>query len=110
MDGRTCALGAGLDAIGKIGTIEVKSNEYMRLYEVARHYWPILSMNATHPVKQELHLTHVMSIITSLNDTYQWSREKIAEWVAEFEAAHNVVMTDDTCTCASCTKETHVTA
>lgn len=72
-DGRTCALGAALDAIG------CATNNYS---DVLNH-WPLAGKKAVHPLTGSPML--VMSIVRVLNDEERWSREQIAAWVETLE-------------------------
>jgi hypothetical protein len=84
--GHTCALGAALDACGALwsGREEVESD----MDEVTRR-WPICGTRVAWPVADDLPCfgqEAVGSIVTELNDTWGWTREQIADWVATIEA------------------------
>jgi hypothetical protein len=73
-DGRTCALGAALDAIGRV----------RECYLNAPDYWAMLVNYVAEPVTGEMCL--VLSAIRELNDQHRWTREQIADWVETIEA------------------------
>jgi hypothetical protein len=75
----TCALGAALDAIGCLfGTTPL----------IRKHAcWnDVLLRPAACPCPGcDLTELYVRSVITHLNDQHRWTREQIADWVAEIE-------------------------
>ena len=78
-DGRTCAMGAALDAIGLI-----KTKRYH--YDDALDAWPWLESEA--PVKCPVchQFDGVWMIIADhMNNLHRCTREAIAEWVATIE-------------------------
>jgi hypothetical protein len=77
--GESCAIGAALDAIGRLPFATDESSAY-------RH-WPILYRTIEHPIHYHLE-TDVLNAITDLNDEERWTREQIADWVDTIEAQH----------------------
>lgn len=89
MDGKTCAMGAGLEAEG---VLKVP-------YEVAElktdydddivHYWPWVAPEGKElfrcPLCAALNPCVGMGVILHLNDRHRWSREQIADWVEGVE-------------------------
>lgn len=80
-NGRTCALGAALDAIGQLDPDDERKNDYLN---VCNHF-PFASAHATHPVDPTRSSYLVLSAIRELNDEFRWTRERIAKWVARVE-------------------------
>jgi hypothetical protein len=81
VDGRTCALGAALDAIGQCnGDSEAE-------YQTAKEAWPLLMKEATSPVEAN-YRTYLQHAIWQLNDSRGWTRERIADWVETIEREH----------------------
>lgn len=76
--GRTCAIGAAADAIGKLSQIETGA-------ESECEFWPVLNVWANYPGGQIS--MSVWSIVTNLNDEEHWSRERIADFVEGIERA-----------------------
>lgn len=73
-----CAIAAAAFAVG--ADYLTYKDEYER--------WPILSnYNVSCPACGELHVHRMMGVIWVLNDLHQWSRERIADFVASHEAA-----------------------
>jgi len=79
--GRTCALGAALDAAGALGIAEDDGDPGP--YEAAEAIWPILKSPVRHPAYREC--ADLRKVITSLNDEFDWTREQIADWVETIE-------------------------
>lgn len=82
--GRTCALGAALDAIGYYRPEQsyvgcLSSAEWRQLS--AR--WPLLAMDVRSPA--DGHERQLSDTIIYLNDSHEWSRERIADWVESLE-------------------------
>lgn len=78
-DGRTCALGAAVDAIGGLNRHDEDR------YQLAFDEWPILLRKVSHPLCAPDHLA---DIITMLNDSpIRWTREQIADFVESIECA-----------------------
>lgn len=72
-DGRTCAMGAALAAIGAP----------MEFYGTVVDHFPVTTQHGMNPVTGETCL--VISIIRQLNDLSRWTRPQIADWVATIE-------------------------
>lgn len=78
-DGRgTCALGAAMDALGKLGTsiwiIQLRPD--IRRFQVADC-----------PVCGRVFNANGNQTIPHLNDDHKWTRERIADWVESLECA-----------------------
>ena len=73
--GAACAIGAALYAVGRL--IERAGDEGN--YDAAYQQWPILTRDFINPATGEDE--ELLWIIASLNDSYGWSRERIADWV-----------------------------
>ena len=82
-NGRTCALGAALDAIGRLDT----SREWSE-YDLAEKSFPALCAVATPPDWDGYSDPPLWRAIEWLNDCEHWTREQIADWVATIEAQH----------------------
>jgi len=81
----SCALGAAADANG-IDLINVQYDDWeTEVYEFLERIYPwITTLQVQYPHK--VGVWEVMSrIIPDLNDKYGWTRERIADWVAENE-------------------------
>ena len=74
----SCALGAAYEAIFNITTNdEIDAGRVAELEDITGIY--DFEVYENHPVTQEEH--HLDNIIISLNDAYQWERERIADWL-----------------------------
>lgn len=92
-DGRTCAQGAALLAIGRLDTIiGTKNHHHMR------EAWPWISTMAV-PCPVALcpahrHVSSVQVLLPHLNNDlpwgHGWAREAIADWIATLEPAGSV--------------------
>lgn len=71
---RTCALGAACDAVGQL----YNDRECDEIF-------PQLKWIADCPEKCSFLLCSLFDVIPHLNDTHQWTRERIAAWVATVE-------------------------
>ncbi len=84
-----CALGGALQSIGQ-QAFPTLSGGYNKLHEV----WPWISQPIDCPVGgcSILHFRHpyVLYVIFHLNDDHEWTRTKIAEWVASVEPPEEV--------------------
>jgi hypothetical protein len=86
-DGKTCALGAALDASG-IGDFGLK---YASDDDVVDR-WPISDLRI-----QRHGLTRTLrNHIVRLNDSDRWTREQIADWVATIEAQNEAPTAEPT--------------
>jgi hypothetical protein len=74
----TCALGAA--HIGNGGDPDMQDFD---ISSSLRRNWPELNENAIDPVTGER--TALEFIVWDLNDAYGWTRERIANWLAEEE-------------------------
>lgn len=73
-NGKTCALGAALDAAGRLHDFDVSTIATL---------WPVEQTKTAHPVTGRLDILGFN--ITSLNDVFGWTREQIADWVETIE-------------------------
>jgi len=71
--GATCALGAVLDAIGKL---DENSYDVQPILE----QWPWANMCPGCPACDDYLLYTVTGIMAHLNDEHRWTRERIADW------------------------------
>lgn len=89
--GKTCALGAALEARGELLkkiSAETSTRNYDRLDEL----WPVLTSDAAHPGTGGIDT--LRSVIWSLNDVFGWTREQIADYVETIEAQHEIPQSD----------------
>jgi hypothetical protein len=82
-NGATCAVGAAVDACGALNPEDIKG-----CYRFAVHRFPILREYAWHPLEIRDAERHIEQIVFDLNDSAEWTREQIADWVATVEAQH----------------------
>lgn len=83
-DGRTCALGAALDAVG------IRPENQGR-YVLATARWPILvELKDIRCPLCGFKSPQLDSGITHLNDCHDWTREQIADWVETIESSQSV--------------------
>lgn len=83
--GRTCALGAALVAIGGIGEDFVTDNV------INSQGWAwIQHIQAKCPCGCVVYSSFIIYIITHLNDHKKWTRPQIAAWVASLEEIHGL--------------------
>jgi hypothetical protein len=75
---KTCALAAAAEAVG---------DTYLDIFRWRTDQrWPFMEEETRCP--ECLSITYpVVTMITHLNDFHQWTRERIAAWVATFEPA-----------------------
>lgn len=80
-EGKRCALQAAQDAVAlqPLG-MDHKSETY---YAALSEQWPILDELFENPAGGDME--ELTSCIFNLNDTHEWSRERIAAWVATIE-------------------------
>jgi hypothetical protein len=76
--GKSCALGAALDAIGQ----KVRDFDGFGAVEAA---FPICLIRIKHP--NEPRTYDLDEVIADLNDNHGWTREQIADWVEAIEHA-----------------------
>lgn len=74
-NGHTCAIGAAMDAIGHA------DNDYTKVLD----YFPITHLYVTSPETGQSVV--MLTALRELNDEYRWTREQIANFVAEIEAS-----------------------
>lgn len=75
-DGASCALGSAARAAGfRLGACDGVSRLFLR--------WPYAAKDAQCPECQGL--GQVANAIVCLNDLHGWTRERIADWVVQFE-------------------------
>jgi hypothetical protein len=79
--GRTCALGAALEAIGRLGASHRAYLSWASLYPWLRG----LPWRACPACAGYLSEPGLIELIVHLNDTHRWTREQIADWVATIE-------------------------
>ena len=78
-NGRTCALGAALAAVGRLQTFGIQENN-----DCCVSFWPWAFLEkASCPLCKSK--GYVLTMITHLNDIHHWTRPRIAEWVATVE-------------------------
>ena len=100
MNGRSCAIGAALEAIGipvrDRGNDFSRDNEREALEELKRRpeikEWSALNKKKnTHcPSCEYVDQGNFSGVISHLNNSHDWTRERIAEWVATIELAETV--------------------
>ncbi len=78
--GRTCALGAALDAIGAL-TDEWDQARLPKMWSWACEQDKYRCPACARPRR----MNSTFNIITHLNDRHRWTREAIADWVATIE-------------------------
>ena len=77
-----CVIATALYAVGE--------RDFLFAGDKLRTRWPWVQQEATHPVFR-LGCCNVFSIIHTLFEEYNWTREKIAEWVAQQEQRLGIV-------------------
>ena len=88
-DNRTCAFGAAFDAVGELANSVIGERSFMVM---ARALWPIVDNEVKCPIAGTTR--HLGSMILSLNDEDEWTREQIADWVATIEAQQDATSLD----------------
>jgi hypothetical protein len=77
-DGKTCALGAALDALGLLkGAVDAESQLVQR-FQIDKSKRFLYPKRSLHSFGQ---CGTLFEVIVRLNDQYEWSREKISYWV-----------------------------
>lgn len=79
-DGKTCAMGAGLSAIGKL----VCDFSYKNFYN-EQEAWPYCASIAKCPECCDDWIRRLRDVVAHLNNEHTWTRPRIAAWVAEKE-------------------------
>ncbi len=77
--GKSCALGAALEAVG------VRYGAFFKAELIIQSYWGWTSIFVQCPVCASRE--SVRTIIARLNNEHRWTREEIADWVATVEPA-----------------------
>jgi len=80
----TCALGAGFDAVGLPLLVDG-----IDFFEALARF-QVLGIIVPHPVHG--FPGHLMNIVMDLNDSYRWTREACADWVAGVEAKRDALL------------------
>lgn len=81
-DGRSCALGAAMDAGGIPDDCATVPNLLSRWPLLATAAVPCPECDDKHGSQGDIH-----DNVTILNDAHQWSRERIADWIESIERA-----------------------
>lgn len=98
LHGRTCALGAGLEAMGVLPTDKHYSfddisytfyTEFLKLY-------PYTVDHVQCPVNLGCGRKILWALMVDLNDNHQWSREEIADFVEKHEESIGFVTLTET--------------
>ena len=76
----TDAIGAAAEVVGYLKRLLLTHD-----YGPLQQRWPVLTRQVRHPLRHEVAL--VQSIVHSLNDHHQWTREEIAAFVDGLEVA-----------------------
>lgn len=88
--GKTCAVGAALDAIGVLDWFLAQGGD-------PTDWFPELSRDINRPPNSRCPISgcddsdarfNIASTIFHLNDDHRWTREQIADWVETIEHAH----------------------
>lgn len=82
-NGKTCALGAAMDAIGALPQRRWFKWLPVADLEPAKARWPELNRIIRHPCSGRK--WRLRRVIWDLNDIRGWSREQIADWVEQIE-------------------------
>lgn len=77
-DTAPCALGAARMAGG------IKCDTTMSAYVALLSRWPVLGSAVAHPFRGDG--WRVVDVVWTLNDSHNWTREQIADWVEAVEA------------------------
>lgn len=85
----SCTLRAATEALGIPD--HVFSDSTVLNYAALEDRYPFLVTATTHPVDGSL--ARATAVIWNLNDTHQWTREQIADWVESIEPVE--MATDD---------------
>lgn len=79
----TCGLGAAYE--GTFGEIKAYKSFHEIIQGLDKIYPKIDSVEFLVPHPIQLKINTISAIIVSLNDSYDWSREQIADWVEKIE-------------------------
>lgn len=77
----TCALGAALDAVGKLPSVDLLFEDSNMTDATVDAEFPVLLSPALCPVCGDEENDTVSDVVICLNDSHQWSRDRIADWV-----------------------------
>ena len=80
-DGATCANGAALDAMGKLGEGERRNYNNEELAKL----FPVIVGKCFVCPRCGCSMGILPNVVAHLNDYHTWTREAIAEWVAKVE-------------------------
>ena len=84
--GRTCALGAAMDAVG---LLDAASDIALNIRDVYGKHFPVLRSLVRHPdSRMGVVQWRLDAVIVDLNDDCGWTREQIADWVEQIECQH----------------------
>lgn len=76
----TCALGAAFDAIGELDYVMESDEEW----DYAK--FPVLAVQVSCCPQCGTHCAETVdSVVPHLNDSHEWTRERIADWVESIE-------------------------
>ena len=98
-DDRTCALGAALE-----GSVGIESNWPASMEKLSKKF-PYLHMQVVHPVMDNIiagslncfnfKAGSLGATITILNDSYNWTREQIADWIETIEEKEGLLINNE---------------
>lgn len=81
-DGRTCALGAAIEAVGGV----IREGQTYPGRAIYRR-WPLLKTLILNPCPgYNRRRVQVAAVISAMNDTEHWTRQQIADWVETLES------------------------
>lgn len=86
-DGRTCAIGAGLDAMGQLPQMVLSTLKELLLYRVAEDSFPYLTERADcdQGCGDECANQSITNLLWHLNDQHAFDREHVADWLEKYE-------------------------
>jgi hypothetical protein len=79
----TCALGAALDAVGKLKSKGGWSDKVKKIWPWLK--WPVTNFNCKACGRKHIHVDDMEDVVIHMNDNHERTRESIASWVAEIE-------------------------
>lgn len=85
----TCALGAGLEAVGQLDAFR-EEDDADDAFAVAMTVWPWLGATDQECPVCGMTMWHQAQVITHINDTHEWTRERIADFVQSLEEPASV--------------------
>jgi hypothetical protein len=93
--GRSCAVGAGVEALGLPFNEMMTPREYLNAFHFADQAFPYLNTRVNCPVSPSEGRQSLLNMIWHLNDDHQWTREQIADWLeSEEEKLGYVTLTE----------------